>query len=84
MATLRTKALLMGGHAILGTDIDYSEVGGGKGMLMVCMAGTAVRFNSGSHPGADIESLEKLQKCKMRLEYMMSKDVDKETLYLFS
>ncbi|RIW14474.1 hypothetical protein D0X99_13015 [Algoriphagus lacus] len=83
MTILRTKALLMGAHAILGTDIDYSEVGGGKGMLMVCMAGTAVRFTNSSHPGIDLESFESLQRCKMRLEYMMSKDVEKETLYLF-
>lgn len=84
MTILRTKALSMGAHAILGTDIDYSEVGGGKGMLMVCMAGTAVRFTNSSHPGIDLEFFERLQKCKMRLEFMMSKDVEKETLYLFN
>jgi uncharacterized protein YbjQ (UPF0145 family) len=39
---LRFICALMGGNAIIGTDIDYSEVGGGKGMLMVCMAGTAI------------------------------------------
>ncbi len=39
---LRLVCALHGGNAIVGTDIDYSEVGGGKGMLMVCMAGTAV------------------------------------------
>lgn len=39
---LRLTCALHGGNAIVGTDIDYSEVGGGKGMLMVCMAGTAV------------------------------------------
>lgn len=84
MIILRTKALLMGAHAILGTDIDYSEVGGGKGMLMVCMAGTAVRFTNFNHPGIDLESFDSLLRCKMRLEYMMSKDLEKETLYLFN
>lgn len=39
---LRLICALHGGNAIVGTDIDYSEVGGGKGMLMVCIAGTAV------------------------------------------
>jgi uncharacterized protein YbjQ (UPF0145 family) len=39
---LRLKCIEMGGNAILGVDIDYAEVGGGKGMLMVCMTGTAV------------------------------------------
>lgn len=45
---LRFDALLLGGNAIIGTDIDYSEVGGAKGMLMVCMAGTAVKVTSWS------------------------------------
>jgi len=39
---LRLKCMELGGNAILGVDIDYAEVGGGKGMLMVCMTGTAV------------------------------------------
>jgi len=39
---LRLKCIELGGNAILGTDIDYAEVGGLKGMLMVCMTGTAV------------------------------------------
>lgn len=42
---LRYKCLSLGGNAIIATDIDYSEVGGVKGMLMVCMAGTAVNLN---------------------------------------
>jgi len=46
---LRYQCVLMGGNAVLGTDIDYSEVGGGKGMLMVCMAGTAVDVNLDQH-----------------------------------
>jgi uncharacterized protein YbjQ (UPF0145 family) len=45
-AQLRKQTLDIGGNAIIGTDIDYSEVGGEKGMLMVCMAGTAVRLNN--------------------------------------
>jgi len=42
---LRYKCLSLGGNAIIATDIDYSEVGGVKSMLMVCMAGTAVNLN---------------------------------------
>jgi len=42
---LRLECALMGGNAIIGTDIDYSEVGSGKGMLMVCMAGTAIKLS---------------------------------------
>lgn len=42
---LRLNCLNLGGNAIIATDIDYSEVGAGKGMLMVCMAGTAIQVN---------------------------------------
>ncbi len=47
---LRYQCALLGGNAIIATDIDYSEVGGGKGMLMVCMAGTAVKISSNKLP----------------------------------
>ena len=43
----------MGGNAIIGTDIDYSEVGGGKGMLMVCMSGTAIELSLENEDLAD-------------------------------
>jgi uncharacterized protein YbjQ (UPF0145 family) len=39
---IRKQALNMGANAVIALDIDYSEVGGDKGMLMVCMAGTAI------------------------------------------
>lgn len=58
---LRFNALLLGGNAIIATDIDYSEVGGGKGMLMVCMAGTAVKVKSWSENFSETkEMIEKL------------------------
>ena len=44
LAQLKTSAFEMGANAIIGTDIDYSEIGSGKGILMVCMAGTAVKL----------------------------------------
>lgn len=43
---LRMKTLGFGGNAVIATDIDYAEVGGSKGMLMVCMAGTAVKLKN--------------------------------------
>jgi uncharacterized protein YbjQ (UPF0145 family) len=43
---LRAEAALIGANAIIGTDIDYAEVGGDKGMLMVCMAGTAIKLTN--------------------------------------
>ena len=45
-AQLRKQALDIGGNAVIATDIDYSELGAGKGMIMVCMAGTAVKLTN--------------------------------------
>lgn len=45
-AQLRKQVLDAGGNAVIATDIDYSELGAGKGMIMVCMAGTAVKLKN--------------------------------------
>ena len=50
---LRLKCVELGGNAILGADIDYAEVGGLKGMLMVCMTGTAVLLENTDAMGAE-------------------------------
>jgi uncharacterized protein YbjQ (UPF0145 family) len=60
---LRFKAAMLGCNAIIATDVDYAEVGGGKGMLMVCMAGTAVKLaNPKEVLTINFEQLENLQK----------------------
>nr|WP_295869884.1 heavy metal-binding domain-containing protein [uncultured Chitinophaga sp.] len=43
---IRSKAVRMGGNAIIAVDIDYSEMGGEKGMIMVCMSGTVIKLNN--------------------------------------
>jgi len=43
---LRKKAIMHGANAVIATDIDYSEMGSIKGMIMVCMAGTAVKLEN--------------------------------------
>jgi uncharacterized protein YbjQ (UPF0145 family) len=66
---LRIQCVKMGGNAIISTDIDYNEIGSGStNMLMVCMAGTAIKvldiemFNSKSRESIleVIELTEKL------------------------
>lgn len=43
-ADLRVQCVRSGGNAVISTDIDFNEIGGGStNMLMVCMAGTAIR-----------------------------------------
>ncbi len=45
-AQLRIQAMQLDANAIIGTDIDYAEMGAGKSMVMVCMTGTAIRLNN--------------------------------------
>lgn len=43
-ADLRVQCVRAGGNAVISTDIDFNEIGSGTtNMLMVCMAGTAIR-----------------------------------------
>ncbi|AYQ31463.1 heavy metal-binding domain-containing protein [Runella sp. SP2] len=76
-AQLRKQALSLGADAVIGTDIDYSEVGGEKGMLMVCMAGTAVRLKNISILGSEqSRELEHLKKMYDRLRVLNSCKLD--------
>ena len=63
---IRMQTVQKGGNAIIATDIDYSELGGGKGMIMVCMSGTAIRLKNldilPSERGEKLETLEKTMK----------------------
>jgi uncharacterized protein YbjQ (UPF0145 family) len=60
LTQLRQQALHLGGNAVIATDVDYAEVGGGKGMLMVCMTGTAIKLKN-------IEILNDKGKCLKNL-----------------
>ncbi|MFB9055084.1 heavy metal-binding domain-containing protein [Formosa undariae] len=46
MFQLRKQTYDLGGNAVIATDIDYAEVGSGKGILMVCMTGTAIKLKN--------------------------------------
>jgi uncharacterized protein YbjQ (UPF0145 family) len=46
MSQMRAKAVKLGANAVIASDLDYSELGDGKGMLMVCGAGTAIKLNN--------------------------------------
>ena len=60
---LRRHTLTMGGNAILALDIDYSEVGNGKGMIMVCMTGTVVNLKND-------DKFDKVPELTERLKYI--------------
>lgn len=65
---VRSKAIQMGGNAVIALDIDYSELGGGKGMIMVCMSGTIVKLNNMDVLSADkVESIKKIGELKEQL-----------------
>lgn len=59
-AQLRSKAINLGANAIIGTDVDYGDVGEGKGMLMVCAAGTAVKVSNVEVLGDDAAVVHEL------------------------
>lgn len=47
LAELRQEALALGADAVVGVDLDYSEIsGGGKSMLFLVASGTAVKLSS--------------------------------------
>ena len=49
LAELRLEAFELGADAVVGIDLDYSEIsGGGKSMLFLVASGTAVKL----HPSA--------------------------------
>ncbi len=42
---MATRAEELGGDAVIGVDLDFSEIsGGGKGMVLLVASGTAVRL----------------------------------------
>lgn len=70
-AQLRKQTLDRGGNAILAVDIDYSELGGLKGMIMVCMTGTAVNLKNIELFGNErVAQLEELKKVNQRIQYL--------------
>jgi uncharacterized protein YbjQ (UPF0145 family) len=49
-ANLRVQCVQNGGNAVISTDIDFNEIGAGNtNMLMVCMAGTAIKVTDMSN-----------------------------------
>lgn len=77
MNQLRKKALDMGGNAIIATDIDYSEIGALKGMLMVCMAGTAIKISNLDVIGKrKVEIVQRMTLLNDRLLQVRERDPD--------
>lgn len=74
---LRKQAMDLGANAIIATDIDYSEIGAGKGMLMVCMAGTAINLKNIDVIGiGKTELLDKLKEVNKRLKWLSRYKID--------
>jgi len=74
-AQLRIQTLNLGGNAVIATDIDYSEVGSVKGMLMVCMTGTAIKLiNTDVLEKEKTEIIDKLSYANQRLKELSKFD----------
>lgn len=71
---LRAKALKMNANAVIAVDLDYGDVGTGKGMLMVCATGTAVSVtNQEVFEKNTYEHLKELDEKYERLDYLQEK-----------
>ena len=75
IAQLRMEVVRRGGNAVIATDIDFAEVGGTKGMLMVCMSGTAVKLHNVEILSGDMKTVfsrieENINKLKTYEKYM--------------
>ena len=68
---LRKEAMDIGANAVIATDIDYAEIGSGKGILMVCMAGTAVKLKNVNIIGEDkAQLLDELKDVAKRVKWL--------------
>ena len=77
---LRRKTVALGGNAVIAADVDYAEVGGAKGMLMVCAAGTAIRLKNPTVLGKSrSEGLEQINSILNDLEHFESFGVSEDT-----
>lgn len=64
---MRIGAYELGGNAVIGINTSYGEVGGGKGMMMACMSGTAVYVNNmGAVLPSVTEDMKRIQDLKDR------------------
>ena len=63
-AQLRKQTIDLGGNAVIASDIKYTELGALKGMIMVCMNGTAIKLKNseilGDKKSSKIDSLVQL------------------------
>lgn len=74
---LRKQTLDQGGNAVIAADIDYSELGAGKGMIMVCMSGTAVKLNNSEVLGQQkVKLINELTTANDRLRYLGQYSID--------
>ncbi len=82
LAQLRKQTLDFGGNAVIGTDIDYSEVGGQKGMLMVCMGGTAINVINIEVLGKDrADNIVRVKELNERIDELNEYNINDENQY---
>ena len=70
---LRQSAIEKGGNAIIGVDLDYSEVGSLRGMIMVCATGTIVKVtNTDVFSKEVVSSISKIDSMSNELKKLIS------------
>lgn len=69
MELLRQKTYALGGNAVVGIDIDYAEFGLKGELMLICMAGTAIKINDLDKVNSKIvEAKNKFSEYSMKVE----------------
>ena len=73
-AQLRLKAIDLGGNAVIGINLDYTELGALKGMIMVSAYGTAIELNNPDVLGeAEVKKIRDYQSVLNRHKKLLAK-----------
>ena len=76
ISNLRMEAIRAGANAVIACDIDFAQIGAHeRGILMVCMAGTAIHLkNPEILPGEMATVFARLQETNRKLDYYQTFD----------
>lgn len=74
---MRIRAYELGGNAVIGINTSYGEVGGGKGMMMACMSGTAVYIENIATVLPDMtESIDRINELRDRRKVLSALKIE--------
>ncbi len=73
LTQLKLQTLALGGNAIMGIDIDYTEISPEQKMLLVCTTGTAVKLKNSEVLDEETQkTILELERLTKRLSYLQN------------